>query len=203
MENRLQYIFLIFRSAVFLLLLLPLVGNAQSDNKGKVGSEFIEVGLSVGVINIEDFPSESTLGLNLTFRATEDYFLQLNYIEAGDVGVPVAETDQGPTLFVDADDRNFKHYDLLLGYNIFQGEFFSSGADANLSSLYFVGGVGETKSFGENRFTYTVGLGYQVAFNRRYIVRMDVRDYNYKSVLIANDERVNNIHWSIGLSYLF
>ena len=68
--------------------------------------------------------------------------------------------------------------------------------------------VGQTKTNGFKNnmcrlFDKHFILYYQVAFNRRYIVRMDVRNYNYKSFLAAIDERVNNIHWSVGIGYLF
>ena len=199
MENRLQYIFL-----ALILLLTQTASYAQAETEAErldIKTEFIEAGLTVGTINIEDFGSEFAWGGGLTFRATEDFFLQLNYMQASDVALSAAEKSQGQ--FFVGSDRDFSHYDLLLGYNLFQGEFFTGDAKASLSSLYAVGGVGETQFGGESSFTFTLGLGYQIAFNRRYIARLDMRDYIYKSSLVSDDNTTNNIHFSTGLSYLF
>lgn len=172
--------------------------SAQS----KVRTEFIDAGLSLGIMTIEDFPSEFTWGLSLTFQATEDFFLQVNYDQASDVSLSSAEQSQGE-LGTQGESRDFVHYDLLLGFNLFHGEFFNQSNSADLSSLYLVAGVGETEFIGESRFTYTLGIGYQVALKRDYIVRFDVRDYIYKSSLIQEDNTTNNLRFSAGFSYFF
>ena len=201
MENRFQYILLIAA-----LLLVQTTSYAQTNtgiNDLDIRTEFIEAGLTAGVVNIEDFGSELTWGAGLTFRATEDFFLQLNYMQADGVDLSAAENSGGIGQFLAGSDRDFIHYDLLLGYNLFQGEFFTNDSKASHSSFYVVGGVGETEFGSENSFTFTLGLGYQVAFNRHYIMRLDMRDYIYTSSLISEDNTTNNIHFSAGLSYLF
>lgn len=199
MEIRLQYLFLIV-----LLLFLPLSASlAQSNDLPKVRTEYLELGLNVGYLNIEDFDTHLAIGAGLTIRATEDFFLQVNYMQASDIDLSVAEEEGGATSFLEEGDRDFKHYDLLLGYNLFQGEFFTGESKAHLSSLYLVGGIGETQFGDEERFTYTLGLGYQVAFNRRYILHFDFRDYIFDSSLIAEDASTHNTHLSVGMRYLF
>ncbi len=201
MENRLQHLLLKLASCVLFVASASLAQAQNSKVTTDIESEFLEFGASVGVINIEDFPSEYTTGLNLTFRATEDLFLQVNVMLASDVELSSAEKDQG-AFFAD-EDRDFLHYDMLVGYNIFQGEFFTSNTQANLSTLYMVGGVGETEFGNESNFTYTLGLGYKVAFNRRYIMNIDIREYIYESSLIAEDDATVATHMTVGFSYLF
>jgi outer membrane beta-barrel protein len=203
MENRFQYIFL--KSCLSLLLVFfcgHTLAQTADASRSSVRSEFLEMGINAGWVNIEDFGNEFAIGAGLTFRATEDFFLQINYMQTDEVELSTAETE-GPTVFIASEERDFKHYDLLLGVNIFQGEFFVSDNKANLSALYGLVGVGETEFGGENRFTYTLGLGYQIAFQRRYIVRFDIRDYIYDSSLIAEDASTHNFHMSAGISYLF
>ncbi len=191
MENLLRY----------LIGIIALCMSVFSYGQDKVKTEFLELGLHVGFLNIEDYPSNTATGAYLTLRATEDFFLQLNLMESSDVDL---NNDERNTPFSDIlDDRDFFHYDLLIGFNLFQGEFFTGDNQANLSSLYVVGGVGETEFGDESRFTTTLGLGYQIAFNRRYVLRFDLRDYFYKSSLLKDNETTNNIHTFIGLSYLF
>lgn len=203
MENRFQHLLLSSFCSLFLLGLSTLT-QAQTNasfSKADIESEFLELGANVGVVNIEDFPSQYATGLNLTFRATEDVFLQLNIMLADDVALSSAEENQG-AFFAD-EDRDFLHYDMLLGYNFFQGEFFTSGSTAHLSTLHIVGGIGETEFGNESNFTYTFGLGYKVAFYRQYILNVDVRQYAYESSLIAEDDATIATHASIGFSYLF
>jgi outer membrane beta-barrel protein len=202
MENRLQYIFLNAFIAILFVAFGSTVKAQNNSSSASIKSEFFELGINIGMVNIEDFGNEFAIGAGVTFRATEDFFLQANYMQTDSVALSTAETE-GPTVFVSEGDRDFKHYDLLLGVNIFQGEFFVSEAKANLSALYGLIGVGETEFGGESNFSYTLGMGYQIAFNRRYIVRFDIRDYIYDSSLIAEDTSTHNFHISTGISYLF
>jgi outer membrane beta-barrel protein len=205
MENRFQHIFLIralFASLCLLAVIAPRA-HAQALTSSKIDSEFLEIGFNAGIVTIEDFPTEFAWGLNATFRATEDFFLQVNYMQAADVALSSREKAQGA--YYTGSNRDFTQYDFLLGANIFQGEFFSGQPQARLSSLYVVAGVGEV-SFGEGKhFAITAGLGYRIAFNRRYVFTLDVRDYIYQASLTSGDDErtVNNIYLSTGLSYLF
>jgi outer membrane beta-barrel protein len=203
MENRFQHFLLVSFYSLLLLSASSIVQaqSASGFSKDDIDSEFLELGANIGIINIEDFPSEYALGLNLTFRATEDIFLQLNLMSASDVDLSSAEKDQGA--FISDGDRDFLHYDMLVGYNFFQGEFFTSNADAHLSTLHIVGGIGETDFGNESNFSYVFGLGYKIAFYRSYILNFDVRQYAYHSSLIADDDATVATHLSVGFSYLF
>ncbi|MEM9102318.1 MAG: outer membrane beta-barrel domain-containing protein [Pseudomonadota bacterium] len=178
------------------------LSNSQ-DNKVStldIDSEYFDAGIYVGTINIDDFTSEILIGTNATFKATEDFFLQFNYLRA-DTTLSSFERSQG-RLF-EGSDRVFNHFDLLLGANLLQGEFFFLGNSAKLASLYIVAGVGDTDFGDESSFTYTIGSGFQIALTRSLLLRIDYRDHIYKSNLISEDEITHNIQLSAGLSILF
>lgn len=44
-----------------------------------IDTEFFEIGVYAGVLNIDNFGSEAVYGVNASFHATEDFFLQGNY----------------------------------------------------------------------------------------------------------------------------
>ncbi|SMF41238.1 outer membrane beta-barrel protein [Alteromonadaceae bacterium Bs31] len=201
MENRFQYILLILVVGIFGLSLPALAQEDAlvSGDADSIDNEFFSFGVSAGVLNIQDFGSEYTLGANFTFAATEDFFLQFNYLIA-DAGLSSFEESQGQ--LIDGDDRKFNHFDLLVGYKLFQAEFFPSEGNAKLSGFYLVGGVGDTDFGGEGSFTYTLGAGYEFALARRFIVRADYRHYIYESNLIAEKENTHNGGFSIGFNYL-
>lgn len=208
MDTRFQHVLLTAKAAGLAAALLCSPALLADDGEvnsrvrlAEVNNEIFDLGVFVGVVNIEDFGSEIAPGLSATFRASEDFFIQYNYLET-DVSLSSYEKNQGQ--FFEGDDRRFRHYDLLVGYNLFQGEFFPSPPKANLSTLYVVAGVGETEFGGESSLTYTVGLGYQVAISRRIGFNLDFKDYIYQSTLVSDEKRsVHATQISTGLRYSF
>ncbi len=200
MENRLKHIFLKPFTVVGLCAVSLFLGaESASASELKVNSELFDVGLTAGIINLEDFPAEFLVGASVTFKASESFFLQYNYVQAD---ISRSTHEQGGLVY--GVDRGFSHYDLLVGYNLFQGEFFAGKGGSHLSSLYVVGGVGDTDFGGEESFTYTFGVGYQIEFFRKYVLRVDYRDYLYKSAIISGeDTTVQSNQLSVGMGYLF
>lgn len=185
---------------IFATLCISREAGANAGNTLEADNERFELGLSTGVINIGDFTSEFTFGLNANFIATEDFFLQINYVYAN-ASLSSYELSRG-ALFT-GDDRNFHHFDFLLGYNLFQGEIFFTESKPNLSNFYLVLGVGDTNFGGEAGLTFTIGTGYQMNLSRQVILRFDVRDYFYRSNLVRVDEATHNLHFMTSVSYLF
>lgn len=166
-----------------------------------IDKEIVELGLFTGVLNIGDFGSEWLTGISATFQASEDFFLQYNYLQAK-ADLSSVEKSQGR--YFSGSDRDFVHYDLLVGYKLFQAEVYPTEGKANLSSFYLTAGVGESRFGGEETFTFTAGLGYDVAISRDLIIRADYRHYVYESALIRDEEAtVRSAQFSIGLGYLF
>lgn len=201
METRVQHFFLKPTLAVVTVCCLLCGVHARADDSGtgKIDTEFFELGFTAGVINIEDFTSEISVGLSSTFRATENFFLQFNWLKTDVSLSSVEESSQGAF----TGSRAYQHYNFLLGYNLFQGEIFR-GSRSGLSSFYGVIGVGDTEFLDESNFTYVYGLGYQTALSRRYTLRFDYRNYLYDSVVVSEDEKSTvNANFSVGLSWLF
>lgn len=179
---------------------------AQAERRPlEINSELFDVGLVTGVMSIHDYPGEFLIGANITFKASEDFFLQYNYVQA-DIGFSAFEDGEAGVILALGDDRTFKHYDLLLGYNLFQGEFFASGSgDAYLSALYLVTGIGDTHIGDEENFSYTLGVGYQIEFFRKIVMRFDYRNYIYSTSIGLGDEEetARSSQFSVGAGYLF
>ncbi|MGQ9427017.1 outer membrane beta-barrel domain-containing protein [Gilvimarinus sp. F26214L] len=182
-------------------LLLATGAAAQETDLSDLDNEVFTLGVFTGVMNIGDFGSEWVLGVSASFQASENFFLQYNYLET-DADVSSFEKSQGR--YFSGSDRSFVHYDLLVGYKLFQAEVYPTRGSANLSSLYLVGGVGDTRFGDEESFTFTYGLGYEVAMTRRVILNVDYRNYLYETSLIRGEEETTqNTQFSVGVSYLF
>ncbi|WP_027330984.1 outer membrane beta-barrel domain-containing protein [Marinimicrobium agarilyticum] len=204
MENGIQHVLLKARSLALAGLIATPMALAQETEPSaahRIDSEVFDLGVTAGVVNIADFNGEWALGVSATFQASENFFLQYNFLQA-DSSPSAYENSQG--LLFDGGDRTFRHYDLLVGYKLFQSEFFADEGRARLSSLYLVGGAGETRFGGEENFTTTLGVGYEVALTRDVLVRLDYRAYLYDSSLVADEEQsVTSNQLSAGVSYLF
>lgn len=201
MANRFHHIFL---KRLFKSFCLPVIAALSSPlcfaSSLKIDTEFFELGANVGVISVQHFSSENTLGLNTSFRATENFFLQANILKA-ETAISSAEEYFGGGSY--SDKRDYRHFNVLLGYRLFQGEIFR-GKYSGLSSLYAKGGVGQTQYLNEFNFTYVFGFGYQLALGRHYSLTFDFTQHQYDTVVIdPNKATVRNSHLALGLNWLF
>lgn len=174
--------------------------HSAADAKPKIDTEFFELNVQLGVINVQDYTSNFAYGIGGTFKTTEDFFLQFNYLQS-DVGLSsLEEGGQG----ANDTDRDYTHYNIAIGYNIFQGEVFR-GSQSNLSSFYAIAGLGHTSFIRESNFTYVVGMGYQLALSRRYTAAIEYRSHFYKTAIIAASEEksFHNSQLSLSLGWLF
>jgi len=207
MENGFQYVLLVLRALPFALMLLANLcfsADTPSDDAiqaADIDTEFFELGVTVGIISIDNFTSEPVLGVGAKFHATEDLFLQFTYGEAK-ASLSSFESSQGS--FFSGFGRNYRYSDLLVGYNLLLGEVFPRSTQAYLSSLYLVAGVGATEFGNEENFTFVAGIGYRVGIMGGLVWAIDVKDHVFQSALVgAIKETTHNIEFSTGVSFLF
>ena len=84
MDNRFQFVLLKVKAATLAaaLCFAPAVFADESAKTdiSDINNEVFELGIFAGIINIEDFGSEFVPGISATFRASEDFFIQYNYL---------------------------------------------------------------------------------------------------------------------------
>jgi len=171
----------------------------REEYEAQIDTEFFELGAYVGIIGIEDFSSESIVGIKASFHATEDFFLQAN-LGKTEVGISAAEEISDTNIIV---DRNYEYYNLLVGYNLFPGEsFITQGLTLN-STFYLIAGIGNTDFANDNHFTITYGSGYRVILNDWLTWNMDFRNHSFESQVLASKKRVNNLEFSTGFTAFF
>lgn len=167
--------------------LLSHTSTALSQTSMDVKPQVFEVSASLGTLSIEDFPSELMGGISAAFVASEDFFVEYNYLTAS-ISLSNFERNPGFLTYTLGEGRRFRHYDLLLGYNLFQSEFFTDNKTSLLSNLYLVAGVGDTKFGTEDNFTYTLGVGYRAKFTKKLFMKIDFRNHFYDSALVTGSE---------------
>ncbi len=167
--------------------------------EAQIDTEFFELGAYVGVLSIEGYDSSFVSGIKGSFHATEDFFLQINMGQA-EAGQSALEDFNNENFF---NDREYKYYNLLVGYNVFPGETFVSQSLTFNSAFYLVGGAGNTDFGDDNHFTLTLGSGYRIILRDWLTVNIDFRDHSFESESFGEKKRTHNLEFSTGLTAFF
>ncbi|MEN8206051.1 MAG: outer membrane beta-barrel domain-containing protein [Pseudomonadota bacterium] len=172
-------------------------------SEADIDDESFEIGVFAGIINIDDFGSEPMFGINASYYATEDFFLQLNYaVSSADLTSFEELSGENVRLLTDS-ERDYTYYNALIGYNIFPGEVFMTSKLTFNSAFYLVGGVGNTEFGGEDNFTTTLGAGYRIVLRDWLSWHVDFRDHIFKSDIIKEGQTTHNMELSTGLALFF
>ena len=221
MENRLQHIFLSicllivvlvgFTPAVFAatdpsaLELEPLVVREPERRKvdiDRLDTEDWEVGVFAGLMNVEDFGTDTLTGVRVAYHVTEDFFVEAQY-GMTDLGQTSFERLSGGAQLLTDDQREMSYYNLSVGYNVFPGESFIASRWAFKGGLYVIAGIGSTDFAGDERFTLNAGLGYRLIATDWLAFHFNVRDHIFDSDLLGKEETLHNIEFSGGLTIFF
>ncbi|MEE8077621.1 MAG: outer membrane beta-barrel domain-containing protein [Pseudomonadales bacterium] len=221
MENRLQHIFLSicllivvlvgFTPAAFAatdpsaLELEPLVVREPERRKvdiDRLDTEDWEVGVFAGLMNVEDFGTDTLTGVRVAYHVTEDFFVEAQY-GMTDLGQTSFERLSGGAQLLTDDQREMSYYNLSVGYNVFPGESFIASRWAFKGGLYVIAGIGSTDFAGDERFTVNAGLGYRLIATDWLAFHFNVRDHIFDSDLLGKEETLHNIEFSGGLTIFF
>ena len=223
MESRFQRLFLIpeFRLWVALVCLLlawpgwaqkpeqlelePLVVREEAPRDVDVDaldSENFEIGVSGGIMHIEDFGSDTATSLRFAYHVTEDFFVEGTYGQSRLGQTSFERLSGGSPLLTDA-ERDLTYYTVSIGWNVFPGESFIARRWAFKGGLYVVAGAGSTEFGGDDRFTINAGVGYRFIATDWMALHVGVRDHYFESDLLGTMEGKHNIEFSGGLTFFF
>lgn len=174
----------------------------QPVEQALVDSENFEVAAVVGWLNIEDFESSFMYGARLSYNISESFFVEggIGFAEAGETSF---ERLAGDVELLPDDDRDYRWYNLNLGYRILPGEAFVPGDYVFNTNLYLTAGAGATDFAGDNRFTVNYGAGYQVLFTDSVSLHLNVRQYLFDSDILGDDKTFVNTEVSTSVSVFF
>lgn len=167
-----------------------------------IDSEDFEIGVYYGILSIEDFGSDTVVGVRAAYHVTETVFMEAAYgmSEAGETSFEVLS---GSAQLLTDDQRDFNYYNVSVGLNILPGETFIGSRWAFNTALYVIGGIGSTEFADDDHFTINFGAGYRLLFNDWLAMHVDVRDHLFDSDIIGTEKTVHNIEFSAGFSVFF
>lgn len=229
MENRIQYLFL---AAGISLLSQPLLAQ-ESEEKDqaqegevvetqvwdeasktaepeikrekidvdKIDAYDLEVGLFAGQMDVVDFGTNPVVGVTFAYHVTENIFTQLSY-GTTDTEPSSFEIISGSNLLTE-DERTYSYYDLSVGYNLLHGESFVTDGTVFNSAFYITGGIGSTDFAGDQRYTYTLGLGYRFLFTDWLAMHVEVKDHVFDIDILGEDKTTHNLNYTLGITAFF
>ncbi|MFK8018309.1 MAG: outer membrane beta-barrel domain-containing protein [Pseudomonadales bacterium] len=167
-----------------------------------IDREDFEIGVYYGILSIEDFGSDSVVGVRAAYHITETFFMEASY-GSSTAGETSFEALSGSAQLLTDDQRDFEFYNASLGLNILPGETFIGDRWAFNTALYVIGGIGSTEFGGDERFTINFGAGYRLLLNDWLAFHVDVRDHLFDSDLLGSEKTTHNIELSAGFSVFF
>lgn len=168
----------------------------------RIDNEFIEINLHGGLLSIEDFDSSALFGARIALHLNEHIFIEGSYSQAKGDRTSFEELIPNAQVVSDDNDRDYKSWDVSLGWNVFPNESWLFGR-AYKSDVYTLVGAGRTDFGGDKWFTVNLGLGYRLFLTDWLIYRIEVRDHIFNRDIFGEDDQTNNIEFSTGVSYFF
>jgi len=165
-----------------------------------IDREDFEVGVFAGIMNIEDFGSDTVVGVRLAYHVTEGFFVEATagQSEAGLTSFEVLSG--GARLF---DDRDVTYYNLNLGYNVLPGEVFIGEGRAYNTNFYLIAGLGSTRFADDDRFTVNFGAGFRFLLTDSVAIHFDFRDHLFDSDVLGREKTVHNLEGTVGVTMFF
>lgn len=168
----------------------------------RIDARDVEVGISMGVLGIEDFESNAAYGLRLAYHLTEDVFLE-GSLGRSQAGRSSYERLSGAVQLLTDSERDYTYYSLAAAWNLLPGEAFVGPGRAYNTAFYVLGGLGSTRFAGDDRLTVDVGFGYRVLPTHRTVLSLDVRDHIFDTDLLGEKKITHNLEARFGLSFFF
>lgn len=167
-----------------------------------IDSEDFEIATYGGVINVEDFGSNALYGASLAYHVNEDIFMEAAYGQT-ELGESSFERLSGSAPLLTDDERQLSYYNLSLAWNLLPGEYFLFDKWALNSSLYLIGGIGNTNFADEEHFTYNIGAGARVLTTDWLALRLDFRDHIFEHEIFGEPQTTHNLSAQLGFSIYF
>ena len=170
-------------------------------HKPKYPSNDFEIGLFGGTYSSQNFGTSGAYGVRLGYDITEDFFVEATY---GRTKVSDKEfRNILPGGIFTAEQEKLKYYDLSLGWNFLPGEIFIGKNWAKASTMYAIGGIGNTSFDSQRMQTWNFGLGAKLFLADWVALRADVRDHIYTLDLLGKRSSTQNPELTLGFAFFF
>jgi outer membrane beta-barrel protein len=169
--------------------------------KPRYPSNDFEIGLFAGTYSSQNFGTSFNWGGRLGYDITEDFFVEATY---GRTKVSDKEfRNILPGGIFTAEQQKLKYYDLSVGWNFLPGEIFIGRNWAKASTMYAIGGIGNTSFDSQRMQTWNFGVGAKLFLADWVALRADVRDHIFTLDLLGKRSTTQNPELSLGFAFFF
>ena len=170
-------------------------------HKPKYPSNDFEIGLFGGTYSSQNFGTSGVYGGRLGYDITEDFFVEATYART-----KVSDKEFRQILpggIFTAEQEKLKYYDLSLGWNFLPGEIFIGKNWAKASTMYAIGGIGNTSFDSQRMQTWNFGVGAKLFLADWVALRADVRDHIYTLDLLGKRSSTQNPELTLGFAFFY
>jgi outer membrane beta-barrel protein len=167
-----------------------------------IDTEDFEVGVYAGQLSVEDFGVNTVVGARFAYHITEGLFVEAAAANSDTQPTSYERLSGAAQLLTDS-EREYSYYNVSLGYNLLPGESFIGRNRAFNTSLYLIGGVGNTKFAGDDRFTMNFGMGVRLLPLDWLAVHADVRDHVFDLDVLGRKKTTHNLEAHVGVTFFF
>jgi outer membrane beta-barrel protein len=170
-------------------------------HKPKYPSNDFEIGLFGGTYSTQNFGTAGALGARLGYDITEDFFVEATYGRTKVSDKTFRQVLPGGVF--SKGTETLSYYDLDLGWNFLPGEIFIGKNWAKASTMYVVGGVGNTTFDSQRNQTWNFGVGARLFLADWVALRADVRDHIFSLDLLGKRSSTQNPELTLGVSFFY
>ncbi len=167
----------------------------------KIDTENFEIGAYTGQYNMEDFGANSVTGFRVTYHITERAFIE-GVFGSTEISDTTFRSILPGGLFPNEVEPLEYNY-VIVGYNLFPGEFFPWEGVAWTSSFYVVAGAGNTRFINQDHSTTILGGGFRILPKDWMAIHMDARRHSFESSITGTTKVISNLEITLGLSIYF
>ncbi len=196
-------------------LALPLTASAQEKRPGikvvdpdkkvpkasaaALDTEHFEVGFNIGIMSVEDFNSNPSVGAALRYYFNEKFLIEGAFGRSQTKRSSTEETDNRDFIA----DRYFQYIGISAGYQFLKGRSFLGKRRKYNTGLYILGGI-EQVDFAEDSNTgLLVALSYKTVVTDWLTMNIDFRNHIVQRELFGDDKLTQNTEIVFGFSSLF
>jgi outer membrane beta-barrel protein len=179
--------------------IFPPLSNEREVVEEKIDKETFELSPFLGIYALEGFNSSAVYGIRAGIHMTEDIFFEGNFALTS-----AEQTDftlaTGLSLL---SSEEVVYWNVNLGVNLFPGQTFVSRKRTLNTTIYLVGGLGQTEFDDHDRFTFHFGTGYKIFFTDWLDMGFRLALHSFESDLSGENTRLYNIESTIHVAVFF
>ena len=171
--------------------------TVKKANKYLIDTESFEIGAYAGWLSVEDFNTNTLIGLNVNYHFDSRLFATLRYGSS--------ETKRSPfeTIGDFISDRDFTYSSFGIGLPFFSGNSSFGSKRRFASDIYGVLGAESVSFADDDNIGIYYGFTYKAVLSDRLTADVNLFNHNVKLDFLDDDKVTQNTEFSIGINMYF